>query len=90
MKKFTSKKLIAGLSSAFLAVAAVPFTGFSANAAEAVYGDVNLDGTVDIADAVSVLNAMAGQQVPGNADVNGDGTVDIADLVPILNIMAGQ
>ena len=53
-------------------------------------GDVNLDGTVDIADAVSVLNAMAGQQVPGNADVNGDGTVDIADLVTILNIMAGQ
>ena len=53
-------------------------------------GDVNLDGTVDIADAVSVLNAMAGQQVAGNADVNGDGTVDIADLVTILNIMAGQ
>ena len=53
-------------------------------------GDVNLDGTVDIADAVSVLNAMAGQPVAGNADVNGDGTVDIADLVTVLNIMAGQ
>ena len=53
-------------------------------------GDVNLDGTVDIADAVSVLSAMAGNPVPGDPDVNGDGTVDIADLVTILNIMAGQ
>ncbi|MBR5051961.1 MAG: dockerin type I repeat-containing protein, partial [Bacteroidaceae bacterium] len=53
-------------------------------------GDVNCDGTVDIADAVSVLNAMAGQQVQGVADVNGDGEVDIADLVTVLNIMAGQ
>ena len=55
-----------------------------------IRGDVNVDGTVDIADAVSVLNAMAGQQVTGNADVNGDGVVDIADLVTVLNIMAGQ
>ena len=53
-------------------------------------GDVNCDGMVDIADAVSVLNAMAGQQVQGVADVNGDGEVDIADLVTVLNIMAGQ
>ena len=52
-------------------------------------GDVNLDGTVDIADAVTVLNAMAGQPVAGDADVNGDGAVDIADFVTVLNIMAG-
>ena len=66
-------------------IAVTPGNGISLTS-----GDVNLDGTVDIADAVSVLNAMAGQQVPGNADVNGDGTVDIADLVTVLNIMAGQ
>ena len=53
-------------------------------------GDVNVDTVVDIADAVSVLNAMAGQEVAGDADVNGDGVVDIADLVTVLNIMAGQ
>ncbi|MBR5053655.1 MAG: BspA family leucine-rich repeat surface protein [Bacteroidaceae bacterium] len=61
-----------------------------------IKGDVNLDGIVDIADAVSVLNAMAGQPVAGNANVNGDHddggnpVVDIADLVTVLNIMAGQ
>ena len=53
-------------------------------------GDTNLDGTVDIADAVSVLNAMAGESVAGNADVNGDGEVNIADFVTVLNIMAGE
>ena len=53
-------------------------------------GDVNLDGAVDIADAVTVLNAMAGQPVAGDADVNADGAVDIADFVTVLNIMAGQ
>ncbi len=58
-------------------------------------GDVNCDGTVDIADVVSVLNAMAGQTVDGDANVNGDYTemgepvVDIADVVSVLNIMAG-
>ena len=59
-------------------------------------GDVNLDKSVDIADAVCVLNAMAGQSVTGDANVNGDydengnPVIDIADLVTVLNIMAGQ
>ena len=59
-------------------------------------GDVNLDKSVDIADAVCVLNAMAGQPVAGDANVNGDyddngnPVIDIADLVTVLNIMAGQ
>ena len=59
-------------------------------------GDVNLDKTVDIADAVCVLNAMAGQPVAGDANVNGDTdangnpVIDIADLVTVLNIMAGR
>lgn len=53
-------------------------------------GDVNEDGEIDIADAVSVLNAMAGEEVAGNADVNEDGEVDIADFVAVLNIMAGE
>ena len=52
-------------------------------------GDVNNDGITDIADAVTVLNAMAGQSVTGDADVNGDGVVDIADFVTVLNFMAG-
>ena len=55
----------------------------------AVAGDVNQDGEVTIADFVAVLNAMAGEEVPGDADVNGDGEITIADAVAVLNIMAG-
>jgi len=56
----------------------------------ALKGDVNLDGDVTIADGVAVLNAMAGQSVPGNPDINGDNDITIADFVAVLNIMAGQ
>lgn len=54
------------------------------------HGDVNGDDSIDIADAVAVLNAMAGRDVSGNPDVNGDKAVDIADAVKVLNIMAGK
>ena len=57
--------------------------------AKILTGDANADGTVDIADVVTVLNAMAGEEISGNADANSDGTVDIADVVTVLNIMAG-
>ena len=53
-------------------------------------GDLNGDGDVTIADAVAVLNAMAGETVSGNPDVNGDNDVTIADFVAVLNIMAQQ
>ena len=53
-------------------------------------GDLNGDGMVDIADAVTVLNIMAAGEYNADADVNHDQTVDIADFVTILNIMAAQ
>ena len=53
-------------------------------------GDLNGDGKVDIADAVTVLNIMAGGTNDPVADLNGDQKVDIADFVTVLNIMAAQ
>ena len=53
-------------------------------------GDLNGDGVVDIADAVSVLDVMASAEPDMKADLNGDGTVDIADLVVVLDLMAQQ
>ena len=55
-----------------------------------IYGDLNGDGKVDIADAVTVLNIMAAGEYNAKADVNWDLKVDIADFVTILNIMAAQ
>lgn len=59
-------------------------------AAPGIKGDLNGDGSVDIADAVEILNVMAGLSANSNADMNGDDSVDIADFVEILNIMAGN
>ena len=53
-------------------------------------GDLNGDGKVDIADAVTVLNIMAADQYVAEADLNGDQKIDIADFVTVLNIMAAQ
>ena len=53
-------------------------------------GDLNGDGKVDIADAVTVLNIMAAGEYNSAADINEDQKVDIADFVSILNIMAAQ
>ena len=57
--------------------------------ANAIKGDVNGDGTVDVADISAILNHMAGTTLSDAADVNGDGTVDVADISSVLNIMAG-
>ncbi|MBR6030874.1 MAG: dockerin type I repeat-containing protein [Bacteroidaceae bacterium] len=53
-------------------------------------GDLNGDGKVDIADAVSILDIMAAGGFDAAADLNGDGKVDIADFVAVLDIMALQ
>ena len=57
-------------------------------------GDVNDDGTVDIADAVCIVNYVVSKPnttfVVEAADVNGDGDVDIADAVRIVNKIVGK
>ncbi len=66
-----------------------------------VVGDVNNDGTVDVADISAIISVMAGATLPdasaatipgasaaGRADVNGDGSVDVADISTVISIMA--
>ena len=52
-------------------------------------GDVNGDGTVDVADISAIISDMAGTAEYAAADVNGDGTVDVADISNVISIMAG-
>ena len=59
----------------------------------AMPGDVNGDGTVDVADIAAVISVMANGSAgdpPASADVNGDGTVDVADIASVISIMAGN
>ena len=57
-------------------------------------GDVNGDGTVDVADIATIIDVMAGVGEDSvsarNADVNGDGTVDVADIASVIDIMAAN
>lgn len=74
--------------------ATVQYTGYSPVHSfvysEAMPGDVNADGVVDITDANLVINAVLGKPYTGNADANGDGVVDISDINVILNIILGK
>ena len=53
-------------------------------------GDVNGDGTVDVADIATIIDAMASATGNSRADVNGDGTIDVADIATVIDIMAGK
>lgn len=53
-------------------------------------GDVNGDGSVDVADISSIISVMAGTAEYDTADVNSDGTVDVADISSVISIMAGN
>ena len=60
------------------------------DAAEAE-GDVNADGSVDVADIAAVISVMTGSEdatTAKRADVNGDGVTDVADIATLISIMA--
>ena len=60
----------------------------------ALKGDVNGDGTVDVADIAAIIDVMAGTEtdatIARRADVNGDGTADVADIAAVIDIMAAM
>ena len=59
--------------------------------ADAVLGDLNGDGQVDISDVNAVINMMLGKspQTP-EGDLTGDGNVDISDVNAVINLMLGK
>ena len=73
------------------AVAIIPDMGESYVATFVYYtlfGDLNNDNKIDIADGVCVLDYMAKDGDNELGDLNADGEIDIADFVAILDIMA--
>ena len=58
-----------------------------------IEGDVNDDGSVDVADISAIITVMAGGSTnvsSTSADVNGDGVVDVADVSAVITIMASE
>ena len=55
---------------------------------EALPGDLNLDGKVNVADIATLINVIAQGTSESRYDVNGDGKVNIADVATIIGIIA--
>ena len=88
MKNNGFKKLVAGISAACLAAAAMPVVSFAAETeVSTLVGDANCDGGVDMADAVMIMQALSNPNKYGkggtdthaitdqgliNADCNGE------------------
>ncbi len=72
------------------AQSAIAQTSFASITIKAMmHGDVNEDGSVNVADIASVIDVMAAGTNDKLADVNNDGRVDVADIAIIIDIMAG-
>ena len=61
---------------------------------EMTLGDVNGDGRVSVADAISIINYVLGRTpvsfIVIAADVNGDGDISLADAVATVDIILGN
>ena len=55
-----------------------------------VYGDVNGDDEVNIADINAISNVILGGDSNAAADVNGDGEVNIADVNAVIDVILGD
>ena len=57
--------------------------------ANALLGDVNGDGVVNLSDAITLLNKVtAAEEIDASVgDVNGDGTVNLQDAIKLLNMI---
>lgn len=57
-----------------------------------LYGDVNLDGVVDVQDVSAIINLTLSltDEFRDTADVNGDGSVDVSDMNIVINIILGK
>ena len=57
--------------------------------AEAIFGDINRDGVVNIQDLV-IVGTRLGQRGKNSADVNEDGLVDVVDIVLVAGAFGGE
>ncbi|MCG9134116.1 T9SS type A sorting domain-containing protein [Candidatus Poribacteria bacterium] len=57
--------------------------------AEALFGDINRDGVVNIQDLI-IVNARFGERGQNSADLNEDGLVDIVDLVLVAGALGAE
>jgi hypothetical protein len=52
-------------------------------------GDLNMDGTINILDVVSIVNVVLNGEQNDMADLNNDGIINILDIILLVNIILG-
>jgi hypothetical protein len=52
-------------------------------------GDLNMDGTINILDVVSLVNVVLNGEQNNMADLNNDGIINILDIILLVNIVLG-
>ena len=67
---------------------------FTISIADYLMGDVNMNGIIDIGDAVCIVNYLVNKQNTtfnaALADLNGNNKIDIGDAVKIVNYLVGK
>lgn len=56
-------------------------------------GDVNLDGSINVADVTALVSIILGSQPAGNVgngDLNGDGQINVADVTALVSLILGN
>lgn len=85
------KRILSCILVAVLTLTALPMTVF-AKTNDVVYGDVNVDGEIDLNDALLLKRYIAEENPEGfsfvNADVNVDNQADMADLLMLKKFVA--
>ncbi len=53
------------------------------------YGDINYDGTINVVDAIFIIQYILGNDTSGECtpDINQDDIVDVTDIVTLLNFI---
>lgn len=79
------------LTTGDMATVYVPNVTSALTITDVTLGDVNDDGTINVTDAICVVNHILEQEPPvfieAAADVNGDNTINVTDAICIVNII---
>ena len=66
----------------------LPFSVYESNAGEPT-GDIDGNGTTDVADLNIIINVILGQETHPAADVDGNGITDVADMNLVIDAILG-
>lgn len=63
------------------------FNGFETVYNALLYGDIDGNGTVNVSDVTSLINAILAGTQTASTDLNGDGAVNLSDVTLLINLV---